>query len=80
MKLNDSVFKIVLLVCIAAAFLRGLWVFDGGGSANHVGTIAAGLCFAGGLVSATLLYCFDPKKRTTPQVLPCRGSGAEPSA
>jgi hypothetical protein len=47
---------------IVAGFLRGLWVFDSGGSANTHETVGAGLCFAGAMISATIMFCFDVRR------------------
>ncbi len=54
--------RFVIWAVIVVGFLRGLWVFDSGGSANTHETVGAGLCFAGALISATIMFCFDGRR------------------
>lgn len=53
------ILRIVIWVVLLLAFLRGLWVFDSGGSANTHETVGAGLCFAAAVLGAVLMFCFD---------------------
>lgn len=57
-----ATFRVFIWLFIAAGLLRGLWVFDMGGSANSHETVAAGLCFAAAMLSTVLMFCFDSQK------------------
>ncbi len=51
--------RIGIWLVIAVALFRGLWAFDSGASADTHETTASAVLFAGALISATLILCFD---------------------
>ena len=56
-----NVLRVVIWIALAASFLRGLPVFDSGGSFGLDG-IGAGLCFATALLGAVLMFCLDVRR------------------
>lgn len=52
-----NVVRIILWLAIVAGLLRGILAFDAGPSAVRQG--GGGAIFAGALVAATLMFCFD---------------------
>jgi len=60
-----NVLRWVIWLAILAAFLRGLFVFDMGGSAQNSYPTASAICFVGSILGAILmLRFFESEKRT----------------
>ena len=57
-----KVVRYVIWAVIVVGFFRGLWAFDSGGSADTHETVAAALCFASALISASIMFCFDMRR------------------
>ena len=58
---GSNALRVVIWIALAASFLRGLPVFDAGGSFGLDG-IGAGLCFATALLGAVLMFCLDVRR------------------
>ena len=55
--------RIVVWIAIVIAFVRGLFVFDMGPSAEGSYPTASGICLAGAVVAAALMVVAATKKR-----------------
>ena len=62
--MRDTVLRVVIWAWIAVGLVRGLWIFDGGASANNAETIAAGVCFGCSLLATVLMFLFDGRRPT----------------
>ena len=54
--------RIAVWIGIAVTFLRGLFVFDMGGSAKSSYPTASGICLAGAVVAAAIMYLAEKKR------------------
>ncbi len=59
----ENVIRGLIWIVIGVSFVRGLWAFDGGGSANTHETTAAAVLFGAALIASVLMLCFDLKTR-----------------
>jgi hypothetical protein len=57
-----NVLRWVIWLAILAAFLRGLFVFDMGGSAQSTYPTASAVCFVGAILGAILMLRFFESK------------------
>ena len=57
-----KILKGAVWVAIAIAFARGLFVLDMGPSAKNVYPTASGICLAGAVVAAALMYLAERMK------------------
>ena len=57
--MGAKILRVLIWLVIVIAYLRGLLVFDAGPSADHHGTVGAGLCFASALLGTVLMFCLD---------------------
>jgi hypothetical protein len=56
-----KIVRIIIWAAIAVAFIRGLFVWDMGGSAKDSYPTASAICLAGALVAAALMYKAEKK-------------------
>jgi len=54
--------KTVVWLAIGTCFLRGVFVFDMGGSAKGTYPIASGLCMAGAVIAAAIMYLAEKRE------------------
>ncbi len=52
----------IVWIAIAISFLRGLFVFDMGGSARDTYPTASGICLAGAVIAAAIMYLAERKR------------------
>jgi hypothetical protein len=55
--------EIIIYISIVAAFLRGLFVFDQGGSAADTYPTASAICFIGSIFLAIYMLKFKDNKK-----------------
>ena len=55
-------YKLLLQLLMAACILRGLFVFDMGGSAEDTNTTASAICLVAAVLAAGILYYVDQNK------------------
>ncbi len=60
-----KVLKIIVWAAIVVSFVRGLFVFDMGPSAKDVYPTASGVCLAGAVVAAALMYMAEKRKENS---------------
>ena len=53
--------RIILLILIVACILRGVMVFDMGGSAVSSYPTASAICFVGGTIAMAIMYFAESK-------------------
>jgi len=56
-----KILRVVIWIVLAASFLRGLPVFDGGRS-FQLDDVGAGICFATSLIGTVLMFCLDVRR------------------
>lgn len=58
-----TVLRIVVWIAIAISFVRGLFAFDMGPSAEGTYPTAGGICLAGAVVAAAIVYAAEMRRR-----------------
>ena len=54
--MKKSTLEILIWLAIVACFIRGLFVWDMGGSAVDSFPIASAICFTGAIIASVLMY------------------------
>ena len=54
--MKKSTIENLIWLAIAACFIRGLFVWDMGGSAVDSFPIASAICFAGSIIASVIMY------------------------
>ena len=53
------IFKNIIYLALIACFIRGLFVFDQGGSAKDTYPTASAICFVGSISGAIAMFCIE---------------------
>lgn len=60
-----KILRAIIWIAVAVAFVRGLFVFDMGPSATDVYPTASGVCLAGAVLAAALMYMAEKKEENS---------------
>jgi len=59
-----STLRTVVWIAIAVCFVRGLFVFDVGHSAERSAATASGICLAGAVLAAAVMYLAETRRKS----------------